>query len=578
MRVREPSLNQYALLAVGLLLACSLALGASLLGNSLGQVRSSANSLTQLESFRLVLEAANRISAERGPTNSALGHDTAAMAQAHERMLSFRRASDEAIARLPPSLSPAVDTLRLSLAEARATVDAVLAQPLAVRSSDAVARAVLAMFAAYDTTQPLTDLAMSELLAGDSALIGRVLIARMLGELRDDAGRLGSHLVIAIARGGPMTAPNRIAFEQKRGRVLTLWQLIGPQTARYGAPALAAAYRATQQDFVGAGLQLIEETRQQLESGTYEGTPEAFTDAIVPSFVPIERLRDRFVDDVTGELTTAHRHAQSNLLFVALGIALVLAVELLLLFICQRFLLDPLLIARARIVDLANGRLDQPAQPPRVRGEMRDLFQALGTLRQRLIEREQLDAERARLAARLKRQADTDGLTGVLNRGALERLVQKLVRRPHGPDQVGLVLVDIDHFKAINDRFGHAAGDQALRSVAQRLQQGLRGSDVIARFGGEEFAILVLDGNAGDLALLTEIAERLRHLIEARPVPLDTETEIAITASLGVATAQATPGMWEPLLKAADAALYRAKREGRNRVGIDAAGVEAIGR
>ena len=569
MRVRQLTLTQSALAAIGLVLACSMALGASLLWHHYSALSSSARTLARLDAFRTVLDAANHVSAERGPTNAALGREATEPDPVRERLQAFRQASDAAIAHIPASLAPSVVPLRTQLSQARGQVDALLALPLVQRNRDAVEQAIFAMFAAYDATQPLTNQAMDKLLAGDATLIGQALVAHMLGELRDYAGRLGSYLVISIVRGEPLAGLSRADFDQMRGRVLELWRLVGSQTIAHASAPVAQAHRDTERRFFEKGMRLIEETRARLDTGGYSGTPESFTDTIVPNFEPIEQLRDRFVDSVVGRFDAIYRHARADFILAAIGTALVLAVELALFFVSRRFLFGPLMLARARVVDLANGKLHQPAASRRLRSEMRDLFQALETLRRRLIEREQLDAERLRLTARLRIQADTDGLTGILNRGALERLVQKIANSTGETRQIGLILLDIDHFKAINDEFGHIAGDAALRTLAQRLQDGLREEDVIARFGGEEFAVLVADGNPADAEALGELAERLRRLIEAQPVLLDTGAEIAITASIGIAKASAGPQMWPELLEAADAALYRAKREGRNRVAIE---------
>lgn len=566
MRVRQLTLTQSALAAIGLVLACSMMLGASLLWHHYGALSSSARTLARLDAFRLVLDAAYHVSAERGPTNAALGREATEPDPVRERLRAFRTSSDAAIARIPASLAPDVARMRAQLDGARGQVDALLARPLTQRDHDAVEKAIFSMFAVYDATHPLTNTAMDKLLAGDSALIGQALVAHMLGELRDYAGRLGSYLVISIVRGEPLAGPSQAAFDQMRGRVLELWRLTSSQTSTRAAPLVAQAHQATEELFFNQGIRLLDDTRQQLDAGRYRGTPESFTDMLVPSFQPIGQLRDRFIAAVADRFDATYRHARADFIVAAIGMALVVAVELALLFVSRRFLFRPLMLARARVVDLANGRLHQPAAPGQLRSEMRDLFQALETLRRRLIEREQLDTERLRLTARLRRQADTDGLTGVMNRGALERLVERIARSSKKDRQIGLILLDIDHFKAINDELGHIAGDAALRALAQRLQDGLREEDVIARFGGEEFAVLVLDGSAADPDMLVELAERLRRLIEAEPVLLDTGAEVAITASIGIAAASVGPEMWPELLEAADAALYRAKREGRNRV------------
>lgn len=175
----------------------------------------------------------------------------------------------------------------------------------------------------------------------------------------------------------------------------------------------------------------------------------------------------------------------------------------------------------------------------------------------------ELESSTRRMEASLeqeRQQADTDALTGLANRRALEARMVALCGS--GSTAASLVILDIDHFKAINDQLGHAAGDRALRIVADQLQAALRPGDFLARYGGEEF-VAVLDADAGEAL---QVAERLRQRIEKvrfhsqnQPVP--------ITLSCGVASVHAgdTPAT---TFERADRALYQAKDGGRNRCAI----------
>lgn len=164
----------------------------------------------------------------------------------------------------------------------------------------------------------------------------------------------------------------------------------------------------------------------------------------------------------------------------------------------------------------------------------------------------------------LRYQASHDALTQLLNRGAIQRaMVEKLEHSRNSARPMALVMVDIDHFKSINDTYGHAAGDAVLREVATRFSQTLRAFDVAGRYGGEEF-LLVLDDC--DLSSGLEFAEQLRQLLAQTPVEAG-PVRIPITASFGVASSsQSSSADAELLNRAADAALYRSKRTGRNLV------------
>ena len=167
------------------------------------------------------------------------------------------------------------------------------------------------------------------------------------------------------------------------------------------------------------------------------------------------------------------------------------------------------------------------------------------------------------LQRRLHDSAARDMLTGLLNRRGLQRHVDaalSLARRSGTP--LALAVIDVDHFKRINDKHGHTVGDAVLRRVAELLQRGTRPSDSVARLGGEEFVVL-MPGDDGGHAMTA--AQRLRASLSTDPVQVG---PLAVPISVSVGVAQWSPGMdsWDELFAAADEAVYRAKRSGRNRV------------
>lgn len=188
-------------------------------------------------------------------------------------------------------------------------------------------------------------------------------------------------------------------------------------------------------------------------------------------------------------------------------------------------------------------------------------------LRQRQLQRE-VTARTRQLHdanARLTELSYRDPLTGLANRRRLmEALAGGLQRAAALRREVGLVVIDVDHFKRYNDRHGHLAGDAALRAVAQALQDATREQDLVARFGGEEFACLLLDA---DRDTVLRVTDRMRVLVEALPPRLIGNDEDTLTVSAGyVACIPSLEDSAAVLLERADAALYRAKRDGRNRV------------
>ena len=161
-----------------------------------------------------------------------------------------------------------------------------------------------------------------------------------------------------------------------------------------------------------------------------------------------------------------------------------------------------------------------------------------------------------------------DVLTGLANRRSfVQAMERELDRVARSGDVALLLMVDIDHFKSVNDNHGHLAGDEVLRQVALRLQDCVRPMDTVARYGGEEFAVVLPNCSYtyGEV-----VAERIRRSIEVRPFGLTNQQALSMTVSVGGAYApqwiRSEPSIW---IERADRQLYRAKREGRNRVCLE---------
>jgi two-component system cell cycle response regulator len=194
----------------------------------------------------------------------------------------------------------------------------------------------------------------------------------------------------------------------------------------------------------------------------------------------------------------------------------------------------------------ANDNLIRPVDPNELRARVRNQIR-----RKRYQERLRADLDRS------LEMAVTDPLTGLRNR----RYVRRHLRGLLAASAAAVLVLDVDHFKSVNDTYGHNIGDRVLREVAERMRNHLRAVDVVARYGGEEF-LVVMSGGSMDDAL--HVAERLRQAVAS--VPMEAEgRRIQVTASVGVAAAESGTDI-DTLVQAADAALYRAKSGGRNQV------------
>lgn len=175
--------------------------------------------------------------------------------------------------------------------------------------------------------------------------------------------------------------------------------------------------------------------------------------------------------------------------------------------------------------------------------------------------------ENQRLLLATRRMAEVDGLTGISNRRHFQEALVREAGRSHSTGKpLAIIMIDVDHFKRVNDTRGHLAGDALLRHVAQTVARLLRRSDLLARYGGEEFAALLA---GADRSAAAGVAENLRRAVENAPLEAEHPSPpLRATISLGVASLPEN-GMHEAeVLEAADRALYSAKREGRNRVSV----------
>jgi diguanylate cyclase (GGDEF)-like protein len=179
--------------------------------------------------------------------------------------------------------------------------------------------------------------------------------------------------------------------------------------------------------------------------------------------------------------------------------------------------------------------------------------------------------ERARLFDRTERLATTDGLTGLQNhRTFQERLDAQLAQAERYGKRTSLLLCDVDHFKSVNDTYGHPVGDAVLRGIARILQKEARNTDVVARYGGEEFAIVMPETDTGGAMVIAErIRERVAAFVFETP-----QGPLQVTISLGVATFPDDGKTKAELVERSDGCLYHAKRHGRNK-SVSAASLRA---
>ena len=227
-----------------------------------------------------------------------------------------------------------------------------------------------------------------------------------------------------------------------------------------------------------------------------------------------------------------------------------------------RALLRSLRLREQELLTL-NAELDE-----RVALRTRELEYSNLSLSREVDERKRMETEREQLIERLHTLAHTDGLTGVANRRHFYLLAEQAQRRSaRSQTPMAFLILDIDHFKRINDQWGHAAGDAVLKGFVERVASALRDVDLLARLGGEEFAVLL--ENASEAQAL-QVAERIREAVGVSALNIDGQA-IPVTVSIGAAVWRGASQTLDELMHQADLALYAAKQSGRNRVCLESA-------
>lgn len=549
-------INRLLWLGAGAVIVLAGLLATSILLHLYRGFEEARRDVTQFGRLRLVLNVANAISAERAPSNILMDSNLASRAGARAAVERARAETNNGLRLVASGNVPAslIRDVAQKLAVARGLVDGStgLTRP---RYID-VQRAIDAMFAAYDAYRAVVNWQGRELLRSNPGLNAPVMRALILCALRDDAGRLGSQIVASLVAGIPVPSQNINAFHMILGRAKQQFDLLDFAQSHGGkSAALTALEASAKAEFTGDGEQLM--TRLISEGaaeGQYTLDATAFTQRYVATLGPLEAWRGAWIDQLVSDYTEeAHRALIQfvTVFFIALSIVVVIAgiaVSI------QVYVLQPLLEASEAVIGLADERPLTGVRRHRAVQEVETLFEAIRRLESRL-------GERSAHARQLKHLAETDHLTKLLNLRTFEARGKPRIAPSGAAGRTFLILLDVDHFKSINDRYGHPMGDCVLTGVAEALSKSVRPGDLVARVGGEEFGILC---DAQDAASVQALAHRLRLVLRRLELRTADGELVPVTASFGVA--EATGVTWRQLVSRADVALYAAKLAGRDRV------------
>lgn len=522
--------------------------------------------LVNIQALQVFAETSNKISRERAPTNKAMSSTTANFPDRIKELQDYRKNVDQQINLTVETLNKAgfssladqVDVqLRHDLNIARKQVDAYLALPLKERNSVQMDQVIQGMFRAWDSCRAMLQQLINHSKKNNSDVTDYASIVLILADLRDQSGRVASNIMAPLSFSEPLPEYNKARSLQTQEQVKYLWRLMDTmQIESLKTPEYLYLYGQVKTQFIDQGLpivnRLVQESRNQQP---YFLTANQLTDAIVDKFTTVVNLQKYLLE--THALSARHRmESEQRQFFITLFISLLsLSVAVFTMLYTRKKLFEPLIYARNMILELSQVQeRDYLGDASIQTKEVHTLTDALDKLKEMLKQRDAFEFQ-------LQNSANTDSLTGVSNRLALDVYLKNIATQTERFQELTLIMVDIDNFKYVNDRFGHILGDSVIVEIARCLKANIAQSDLIVRFGGDEFLILI-DRIQWDWAL--QISESILADVSRLNFNSSMSNEqLNVSVSIGVATGAES---WEALFNRADASLFKAKAQGRNKV------------
>lgn len=561
--LRSEQISKHLYCAMSVIILCLLFICIPLIVNSTQSYLKAVRTSDELHALQEVAILANKISKERAPANKVLSSTPEEIHQRQQELEIYRKEVDQQFEHTAkvlqqvgfPHLSQRLESaVRPSLEQGRLQIDSYAKIPWEQRNAQALDQAIAAMFKAWDSCRTILKgvvIASNTTSTSQNNFISQILF---LSDLRDQAGRAASTIMAYVTFDQPIPAANLTRAMQVQYRIHYLWDLIGTlQPEEDKTEEFNRLHNAVDTVFIQKGLpivsSLVEESIQQVP---YHLTGTELTNAMVDKFATVVDLQS-YLLEYSNQVAEREKssHLQQLLWTVLLSFVSVGAAIATMIF-ARKSVFQPLIEARQILFTLSeNG--DTKALSSNAHTKSESLFTAIQRLQQMLQQRDALEF-------RLKNIAHSDPLTGLANRFALEEYTRFLESHPSQFSQTCLMIIDIDHFKQVNDQYGHIVGDEVIQFVAQCLKDNVRTSDLLVRYGGDEFLVLIENI---DFDNARKIADKIRSEVEDAYILSENGDQIQVSVSVGVAIGAQS---WISLFTKADKALFVAKGQGRNAV------------
>jgi diguanylate cyclase (GGDEF)-like protein len=518
--------------------------------------------LIEIISLRSLVKTANKISRERAPSNKVMSSQPQDLAKNRQDLQEYRKVVDLQIEQTIETLkrngfgmiAEDLDTdLKTKLAQARSTVDAYANTPTSQRTSIQFDRAILSMFDVWDESRELLKWLMVLSESKNSKMSNYFTSILILTDMRDQAGRVASNIMAPVTFDEKISDENRARSLQTQHQAIYLWGLVDTiQPEQSKSTEYVRLYLRVKTEFLDKGLPIISQLLDESKNHqAYFITANELTDQMVGKFTTVMDLQNYILDDSIAVADEQNRRAKLQFIFTLCISSLSLLIAIFTMIYAKRRVFGPLINARNMILRLS-GSSDELTQMRKNKEEFFSLFEAIDKLRGMLKQRDSMELQ-------LKQIANSDVLTGVANRLALEEYIAALEDKAEGLSHTCVIAIDIDNFKFVNDQYGHIVGDQVISMIADQLKRHVRTSDLIVRYGGDEF-LIVLENIQMDAA--KAIAENIREGVAGQGILLSgMADEIRVSVSIGVAIGA---NSWLALLEKADQSLLKAKAKGKN--------------
>ena len=557
-KLRSERIRTHLHISTLVIVICLLILTTSLIFKSYQSYQKANYTLLEIQTLMVMSDLSQAMLSERLPIN--LVHHASAETQAiYQAQLQQHRD------RVDLEIQQTIQILQASgfseiahqlknevtphLENARADFDRYIKMPPQQRTQQRLMQDLQSLFNVWEKTHTLLKKKLLESRAYGMESTYHYAMLLLICDLQDQTSRITSFLKAPVTCSEKINEQQRIATLKQLYQVEYLWKLIG-NIEYMGAKdaAFQKYYQALEIQLLQNNKQLIDTLLQQSsQAQPYSYTTQEMTMIAVQSSAAVLDLQNYVLKTRLAVVEARKQGAQRDFIVSCLILFLCLGAVIFTFLYVRHQVFLPLVLARNTLLDLVD---------PANKHDLNDsvtLLDAIERMKQTL---QQRDA----LAFKLKNIANTDALTGVSNRVALDEYLKLKNHPSQAFSDTALIIVDIDNFKQVNDQYGHLVGDDVIRHIAQQLQANVRSTDLVVRYGGDEFVVILEKCAFGDALY---IGDKIRCAISHHPVQVEGYEDLRVSVSAGVAFGGDS---WKQLLAKADQSLLRVKASGKNAV------------